>query len=36
MVVASKIPDPLLEIGVLSDVDMSITSCGSGLDEDSL
>jgi len=28
MVAASKIPAPILEIGVLSDVDLPIASCG--------
>ncbi len=36
MVAASKIPNPLLEIGILSDVDLPVASCGSELDEDSL
>ena len=36
MVAASKIPDPLLEIGIMSDVDLPISSCGFELDEDSL
>ena len=36
MVAASKRPDPLLEIGALSDADQPIASCGSELDEHSL
>jgi len=36
MVAASKIPNPLLEIGALSDVDLPVASCGFELDEDSL
>jgi len=36
MVAASKIPDPLLEIGILSNVDLPIASCNFELDEDSL
>ena len=35
MVVASKIPDPLLEIGALSDVGQPLASYSSELDEDS-
>ena len=36
MVGAVKRPDPLLEIGALSDAGLPIASCGSELDEDSL
>ena len=36
MVAASKIPDPLLEIGVPNYVDLLIASCSFELDEDSL
>jgi len=36
MVAASKLHDPLLEIGILSDVDLPIPSCGFELDEDSI
>jgi len=36
MVAASKIPDPLLEIGALSDAGLPVASCGFELDEDSL
>ena len=36
MVGAVKRPDPLLEIGALSDVGLPISSCDSNLDEDSL
>ena len=36
MIATSKIPNPLLEIGILSDVDLPVASCASGLDEDSL
>ena len=35
MVVASKRPDPLLEIDALSDVGQPVASYGSELDEDS-
>ena len=35
MVAASKRPDPLLEIGALSDVGRPVASCSSELDEDS-
>ena len=35
MVATSKIPNPLLEIGALSDVGQPIASYGSKLDEDS-
>jgi len=34
-VAASKIPDPLPEIGALSDAGLPIASCGFELDEDS-
>ena len=34
-VAASKRPDPLLEIGALSDVSQRVASYGSELDEDS-
>ena len=36
MVVASKIPDPLIEIGILRDADLLFASSGFELDEDSL
>ena len=36
MVGAVKRPDPLLEIGALSDASLPVASCGSELDEDSL
>ncbi len=36
MVVAVKIPDPLLEIGARSDAGLLVASCSSQLDEDSL
>jgi len=36
MVATSKIPNPLEEIGILSDVYLPISSCSFGLDEDSL
>jgi len=36
MVSASKIPDPLLEICILNDVDLLVASCGFELDGYSL
>ena len=36
MVGAVKRPDPLLEIGALSDAGLPVASCSSDLDEDSL
>ena len=36
MVGAIERPDPLLEIGALSDAGLLVASCGSELDEDSL
>ena len=35
MVATSKMHDPLLEIGALSDADLPVASCSFELDEDS-